>query len=173
MVAAVAKSVKDFADVNSNKLDKNIKLYERFISSVNTIDIEKVLKTSDMFRQMSEFSNSIKGDFDALADALSEKLLPVLEELKAVMTEIPQKLDEGFQNTSASIGAAGTGAANTTEGIQAQIKRENPNISPAELNAQTQQRMSQQASSNAKGVESKLAEIISILKTRSIKVDML
>jgi hypothetical protein len=173
MVAAVAKSVKDFADVNSNKLDKNIKLYERFISSVNTIDIEKVLKTSDMFRQMSEFSNSIKGDFDALADALSEKLLPVLEELKAVMTEIPQKLDEGFQNTSASIGAAGTGAANTTEGIQAQIKRENPNISPAELNAQTQQRMSQQASSNAKGVESKLAEIISILKTHSIKVDML
>ena len=173
IVASMTKTVKDLADVNSSKLDKNIKHYERFISSVNTLDVERVTKTADMFGQMAQFSNSIKGDFNTLAEALSEKLLPVLEELKAIMTDIPQKLDEGFQNTSASIGAAGSAAANTTEGIQAQIKRENPNISDSELNAQTQQRMSQQASSNAKGVESKLSEIINILRTHSIKVDML
>ena len=169
-ITQIATVMKDIAEINNANLDKNIKSYEKFVASINNMDIERVSKTADMFRQMSEFSNSIKGDFDALAEALGDKLLPVLEELKGVMTEIPQKLDEGFQNTSASIGAAGTAAAGTTEGVKAQIKRENPNISDVDLNKQAQQRMSQQASLNAKGVESKLAEIISILKSHGVKI---
>ena len=169
-ITQITKVLKDIAGINNANLDKNIKSYDKFVASVNNMDVERVSKTTDMFRQMSEFSNSIKGDFDALAEALGDKLLPVLEELKAVMTEIPQKLDEGFQNTSASIGAAGTPAAATTAGTIAQVKRENPKLTDEEAKKIAQQRVAENAQSNATGIAQKLDKILTLLDRSGIKV---
>jgi hypothetical protein len=40
-----------------------------------------------MFGQMSKLSESIKGNFDGLAEALNENLLTVLEELKEILEQ--------------------------------------------------------------------------------------
>lgn len=157
-------SVKEFSEINPEKLSKTVDNYIRFVNSVNTMEVEKVTRATDMFRQMSEFSNSIKGDFDSLAESLGEKLLPVLEELKQVMSEVPETLQKGFRDTNASIGATATANAPTTEGVKEQLKRENPGMSDAELNKKVQERMAQQATSNAKGVEGKLDALLKLLQ---------
>ena len=41
-----------------------------------------------MFEQMAEFSKSVHGDFDRLADVLSEKLCDVLEKLQKTLDDI-------------------------------------------------------------------------------------
>lgn len=161
-ISNLGDSTKNLAEVDGKKLDKNIKSYVNFINKVNTMDVDKVRATSYMFRQMSNFSESIKGDFEKLAETLGDKLLPVLEELKEVMGVLPEKIDTGFQNTSASIAA--TTAPPTTENITAQINRENPNLSKDETDKMVNNRMSEKAKIESTGVAAKLDQLISLLK---------
>jgi hypothetical protein len=111
---------------------------------------------------MTEFSRSIRGNFKALAETINEDLMPVLEELKKIMEEIPEKLDTGFAGTAASIGAAN--APVTEESIGEQVKRENPVISPEEFSKIVKERLAEQAKTKATGVEAKLDELIKLLK---------
>ena len=158
-------SIETLSTIDSSNLKTNIDNYVKFVEKVNTIDVGKVETTSNMFRQMSMFSNSIKGDFDKLADSLSEKLLPVLTELKEIMSEVPDKLDVGFRNTSASIGAAN--AAPTRENVAAQVSRENPNLSKSDVDAIVTSRLNEKAKNEANGMSAKLDELISLLKGMS------
>ena len=155
-------STKTLAEVDSSKLNKNINSYVNFVDKVNTIDVTKLETTADMFKQMSRFSTSIKGDFDKLAESLAEKLLPVLEELKEVMGVLPEKIDVGFQNTSASIAA--TNAPATKENITAQVNREKPNASVEDVAIEVASRMNENAKSEANGIVAKLNELISLFK---------
>ena len=54
----------------------------KFIDKANSIDTNKIKSTADMLKQMSKLSESIKGNFDGLAEALNENLLTVLKDLK-------------------------------------------------------------------------------------------
>jgi hypothetical protein len=96
----------DIAKVDSASFEKNIGNYGKFIEKVNTIDVEKTGKTAYMFEQMARFSESIRGDFDKLAEILGEKLLPVLEEMKSVIgnnINIPNNLSNvNTQTTTAT-----------------------------------------------------------------------
>ena len=159
---SISESIETFSKVDTTKMEKNINNYAKFIDKVNSIEVEKVKVTADMFKQMSEFSNSIKGDFDKLAEALSEKLLPVLEDLKEVMGVLPEKIDTGFNKTSASIGAVA--APQTKENIEAQLIRENPNMSKTEIDKAVSDRLNEKANADANGLTAKLDELISLLK---------
>ena len=152
----------DFADIDNAKLDKNINSFSGFVDKVNTIDIEKAQKTTQMFEQMSKFSASIKGDFDKLAEALNEKMLPVLEELKDIMEKVPEKLDSGFANTSASISAASAPA--TVENVTAQLNRENPDKDKNYIEKLLDKRMAEKAQQEANSTAAKLDELITLLK---------
>ena len=90
--------LKTIGETKPEIVSKNIDTYSNFIDKVNTVDVERLKTSSQMFEQMSKFSSSIKGDFDKLAESLSDKLLPVLTELKEVMSVLPEKIDVGFQN---------------------------------------------------------------------------
>lgn len=158
-------SIKIAGDTDPTKVKTNIDNYIRFVDKVNTIEVDKLETTTNMFKQMSKFSDSIKGDFDKLAESLSDKLLPVLIELKNIMSEVPSKLDIGFQNTSASIAA--TNSAPTRENIAAQLNRENPNLSQADVDAIVAARLNEKANSEANSMSSKLDELISLLKGMS------
>ena len=150
----------DTADVdNAGKMLDN---YVNFVDKVNSVEVNKLENATNMFKQMSRFSTSIKGDFDKLAESLSEKLLPVLEELKEVMNVIPEKIDVGFQSTSASIAA--TTAAPTKENVTAQVNRENPNLTADEVDKIVTTRMNEKATTDANGVAAKLDEMITLLK---------
>lgn len=152
----------DFANVDNTKLGNNINSFGGFIDKVNTIDVEKAQKTTQLFEQMSKFSASIKGDFDKLAEALNEKMLPVLEELKDIMGKVPEKLDTGFANTSASISAANAPA--TIENVAAQLNRENPDKDKVFIEKLLDKRMAEKAQQEANGTAAKLDELITLLK---------
>lgn len=152
----------EVGNANPANVEKNIGNYVKFIDKVNTMDVEKVKKTTQMFEKMNRFSTSIKGDFDRLAEALSDKLLPVLEDLKEVMGVLPEKLDTGFQNTAAAV--ASTNAPATKENITAQVNRENPNLTSDEVNKIVESRINEAAKADANGVAAKLDELISLLR---------
>lgn len=165
LIDYITKLNNGFANISSadsSSVEQNIGNYIKFVDKVNTIDVERIKTTSQMFEQMSNFSNSIKGDFDKLAESLSEKLLPVLEELKEVMSDVPEKIDIGFQNTSASIAA--TNAAPTKENITAQVNRENPNLDEETINRLVNERLNERAKADANGIEAKLDALITLLK---------
>ena len=161
-LCAFSDSTKVLAEINSDNLKKNIDNYVKFVDKINSIEVNKLETSAKMFQQMANFSNSIKGDFDRLAESLGEKLLPVLEELKEVMSEIPDKLDDGFQNTSASIAA--TAAPATRENVTAQVNRENKNLTTEEVDKIVAARMNEKAKADANGLASKIDELISLFK---------
>ena len=115
-----------------------------------------------MFEQMASFSNSIKGDFEKLAESLGEKLVPVLENLREIMQEIPDKIETSSQNVSASVAA--TTAPVTKENVTAQINRENPNLTAEEVDKIVAARMNEKAKADANGLASKIDELISLFK---------
>ena len=150
------------SNVNYEGLERNTNNYIKFVDKVNTMDVKKLETSAKMFEQMSKFSTSIRGDFDRLAEALNENLMPVLEELKEIMEKIPEKLDDGFQNTSASIAA--TNAPATRENVEAQARRENPNMTPEEVKRVVDSRLAEKSKSESTGVAAKLDELINLLK---------
>lgn len=147
---------------DTSKFKTNTETFARFFAHVNSIDLEKMKSTTDMFKQMTEMSNSIKGNFDKLAEALTHKMLPVLEELKEVMSDVPEKLEQGFSNTSASIGAIN--AAPTRTNYEAQVQRENPNLSKKDVERIVNSRLNEKSRSDANGIAAKLDELISMFK---------
>lgn len=158
----INSSIDSVGKINSKQFESNINNFVKFVDKVNTVDVTKLENSTNMFKQMAKFSKSIKGDFDKLADSLSEKLLPVLIELKDVMTSVPEELKVGFQNTSASIAA--TNAPATKENITAQVNRENSNLTASEVDKIVTNRMNEKAKSDANSVASKLDELIGLLK---------
>lgn len=61
--------------------------YIKFLDKVNYIDITKLKTTENMFAHMAKFSESISGNFDGLADALNDKIAPLLEEINNILKE--------------------------------------------------------------------------------------
>ena len=156
------QSIGNIEQKQVKKIDKVFDDYSNFIDKVNTVDITKLETSTRMFEQMANFSNSIQGNFKQLAAALNENLMPVLQELKEIMEAIPEKLDTGFQNTSASIAA--TTVAPTQETVTAQVNRENPTMTKKEIDNIVQQRMKDYSQNEANGVTAKLDQLIDLLK---------
>jgi hypothetical protein len=78
------------------------------------------------------------------------------------MVDVPEKLDKGFSNTSASIAAANQSP--TTRGYMAQVKREEPNISEKEAERKAVERMNEKAQADSNGIAAKLDELIALFK---------
>jgi hypothetical protein len=88
--------------------------------------------------------------------------MPVLEELKEVMTDIPEKLDKGFADTSASIGA-NQGSVSPND-VSAQVKRENPGMTESEVAEETSRRIREKQQERLGNTTAKLDELIKLLK---------
>lgn len=77
-------SVGDFENYQKTN-DKFINSNIKFIDKINSIDVNKIRTVSQMFKEMTDFSKSINGNFDKLAEFFNEKLLKALEDLKEVL----------------------------------------------------------------------------------------
>ena len=76
------------ADIkNSEAMLKN---YSNFLDKVDNSNLEGLQTTTNLIGKMAELSKSINGDFQGLADALNEKIAPLLEELKKSLEEIKE-----------------------------------------------------------------------------------
>ena len=72
-----------------NKLDdKKVQPFIKIIDKANSINTDKIKSIRDMFEQIARFSESIKGNFDKLADVLSEKLVDVLANINETIGNI-------------------------------------------------------------------------------------
>jgi hypothetical protein len=87
-----------FSNIQTKDLTANTDQFVRFIDKANSVDVDKMKSVRDMFEQMARFSESLKGDFDKLAEVLSDKLVVVLEKLQETISGIPTNVS-GNQNT--------------------------------------------------------------------------
>ena len=102
------------ADDNLSKLTKNVSSYQRIVressmlvNRVNGLNLDKMKAFAEMWKQAAAFSHSINGNFDKLASAISEKLAPILKELKDAILEADKTIKE-------RVNKANTNAENTT-----------------------------------------------------------
>ena len=88
-----------------DNFDKAVDSYIKFVDKINSVKIENLRTATNMFEKMAEFSKSINGNFEGLADVIEDKIMPLLE-----------KLNETFENTNKVIenGASIPSSAPTT-----------------------------------------------------------
>lgn len=119
--ANAIRSAQDIITSLSKVTDKDVKNNERltnsyvkFIDKVNNADVTKLKTTERIMENWAKLSQSINGNFDRLADAFTEKLLPVIKELKESLEKIDNTLGHS-QEQAASIAAVqlSPGSANT------------------------------------------------------------
>lgn len=87
-IERLTDSIKDFTDIDANNLSKNSNSFVKLIDKANSINTDKIKSIRDMFEQIARFSESIKGNFDKLADVLSEKLVDVLANINETIGNI-------------------------------------------------------------------------------------
>ena len=157
---------------NDINIENHTKLTDNTIRLIDKIDkskLENLQTAHNMFKEMKEFSESISGNFDGLAEALNEKIAPLLEELKELIGKIPESVDKSASTISTSMyntTSIANGTANASTMTQ-QVQSENPTMSKEEVNRMVDQRMNQQAQSVNKGIEMKLEELIDVLQNYS------
>lgn len=92
--------------ISDKDVENNTKLvgnYVNLIEKTNTIKVENVKTMTDMFKAMSEFSNSINGNFDELAETLANKIAPLLAELRDIMSKMPTDFNASIKTSSETI----------------------------------------------------------------------
>ena len=173
-VLTVLNSIKDFttiSDTNTKNAKNILKDYTKFIKRIDKVDTDKLSNVSTMFENMAKFSESINGNFDKLADALTEKIAPVLEELKELLGEIPEKIDNNASSVSSSIYASNSPTILTQEGMTEQVQRESgASASPQDVDRIVQQRLKDSALAQSRSVESKLDELLDLLRSGSVQI---
>lgn len=76
---------------NSKKVTDN---YIRFIDKVNSSDFQKLNIAAKIFESFARLSETIKGDFTGLAEAVNENIMPVLEETQELLKKLPAELED-------------------------------------------------------------------------------
>lgn len=77
-----------FTKIDGTKLTRSTNNFVRFVDKANSVDTKKIKSVTEMFEKMAKFSESIKGDFNALADVLSDKLVDVLNKLHTAIGDL-------------------------------------------------------------------------------------
>ena len=88
---------------NQGQFDKAIDSYVRFVDKINTVKLENLQTATNMFEKMAEFSKSISGNFEGLANTINEKIMPLLEQLNEGLNKTNENIGNGsFGSTSAT-----------------------------------------------------------------------
>lgn len=94
-----------FAKIQTKDLAANTSQFVKLVDKANSIDTTKITTVRDMFKQMAEFSKSINGNFDKLADVISEKLIEALEKLAEIFDKANNVNNKNNNNTMGQTGA--------------------------------------------------------------------
>lgn len=91
----------------------------KLIDKTKTIDVSKLNTVTLMFKQLADFSKSIRGNFDKLADVLNDKLIEILEKLHVALKDIKES-DKSFgEKPVASAPVASTGPVSIADKAKA------------------------------------------------------
>ena len=117
--------IKEFGRVDNSKLTNGQKVltgYENFLTKVNDTDLQKLETAKNLVEQMAEFSASIRGNFQGLADSLNEKIAPLLQELQTLMKDTQHTINEGVSSMASTASSMEASSAATASSGDAQIK---------------------------------------------------
>ena len=115
LVDMIGKLNVSFNNVDDKKIVNAMKSYTNFLKQIDDTDIDKLKETKSVFEQMARFSESINGNFEALAETLNEKIAPLLEELK-------ESLDTVEKNTTQVVSRPTTTSAVEKQNIFNQMQ---------------------------------------------------
>ena len=146
-----------------------IKNYKDFLTRIDTVKIENLQTAANLFEKMANFSESINGNFEQLADALNDKIAPLMEELKEMLEGVQKKVERSGADISASMFASRQSVLNESD-MAAQTNREMPDSSKEEKEAQVQKRMAEQARQQNNDIVSKLEELIDLFESGMARV---
>ena len=93
------EAIVGFGEVKSGTIKKAqnaIQGHLDLIEKINKMDITKLETSAKLFEQIAEFSKSIRGDFNGLAEAITEELMPTLDR----MEDILKNTTHAFKNMS-------------------------------------------------------------------------
>lgn len=120
---SIIKEQERIANINPDNFQRNTENFVKFVDKANTIDDKKIKSVRDMFEQIARFSESVNGNFDKLADILSEKLVDILEKLQITLEDI-SKLENKETVINNNTGKSSIREINTTRN-QEEIEKEN------------------------------------------------
>ena len=141
------------AKIKPDDFQKNTENFVKLVDKANSIDTNKIRSIRDMFEQMARFSESVAGDFDKLADVLSEKLVDILEKLHGTLKTISES-----EPTNA--------ITSTTETISETTTAETKN-KQSDADKQEQERIKKlenQKAQDIKDINNAITEITELLK---------
>ena len=114
---------------------------------------------------MAQFSESINGNFDGLAETINERLMPVLEELKQIMNESSDRLEKGFNSTNETLVATSPVPVSKSS-MTGIVKAGNPGMTDSQASAAADKRLADQMRSQSQTLVAKLDEVIELLSGR-------
>jgi hypothetical protein len=146
--------IQRFNNVTSTDLKNSeamLKNYSSFLDKVDNSNLEGLRTTTNLIGKMAELSKSINGDFQGLADALNDKIAPLLEELKKSLEEIKE-----LSQQSETAAPANESAENNGQTAKAEPEKKKD--------------QSQAITNSMKDVSSKLSELIDLFESGDARV---
>lgn len=159
----VIERINKISAIDVQNSEAVLRNYSQFIDKVSNSNLDNLKTTTHMFAKMAEFSNSIHGDFDALADTINEKIAPLLEDLKKIMENVHTKIEKTGSDISSSVYASSQDTLSPAE-MSKQIEREMPNASKEEQQKALQRKLEEQAQRQNNDIVDKLDELINLFE---------
>lgn len=134
--------IKELTDITANDKERGalieaIHEYDTFLQNTTKLDLSKLETTVNLFKQMTEFSESINGNFQGLADTVNDTLGPLLQELynllmeyRTIIFEVQNKMLDAAQNPTTTggetptttVGGGGGGSGLSVQSVQNAIE---------------------------------------------------
>ena len=92
---------------NSKQITDN---YIKFLDKINSSDFQKLDIAAKMFESFAILAESIKGDFQGLAETVNEHIMPVLDETQKMLDELPGELEKAGDKIAQELEEAATAA---------------------------------------------------------------
>jgi len=87
--------------MDTSKVKTNVDNLTKFIDKSNSVNVDKIKSVTEMFGQMADFSKSINGNFEKLADVLNDKVVETLDKISGSLKTISEsKLSTSTQSAS-------------------------------------------------------------------------
>ena len=105
-------------DTNNANYKEGIDKAIEFTNTISNTKLDNLQTATNLFGKMTEFSKTINGNFEGLADTINDKIMPLLEKLNDALKETNDGIKSGvFNKPVESAGTAtttGTAVVGTT-----------------------------------------------------------
>ena len=168
-ISQINRTFSEFTDISKRDtkgFTDILDTYSEFVKKVDNTSLDKLKTTEGLFRQMAEFSRTIRGNFEGLADSLNDSIAPLLEELRDLISTLPQSIEGSADRIGRTITLTSTEERGllTSEMARTLEQNINPGLSEDEIARLIEQRMARQNKKQQESIEAKFQELLNILR---------